>query len=170
MKKMTTVLALGVFVALIGGVLFAPVISAASEGQATMSATIAVVIDVDVSPTEVYWATIAKGTTDGPCDNNPFKIVIKSTTTVETDGQVQATALTSGSNTIPVGSIKIKNSDNTSSYVLTTSYETLTWIDNAAVPGASDNTINNNLFLTTAADQAAGTYAGTFYAKLIEAV
>jgi len=170
MKKMTMVLASSVFVALIAGVSFAPVISAADTGQATMSATVAVVIDVEVSPSAVYWASIAKNTTDGACDNNPFAITIKSTTTVKTDGQVKATDLTSGSNTIPVGNIKIKNSDNSSSYVLTTDYETLTWIDNAAVPGTSDNTINNNLFLSTAANQAAGTYTGTFYVKLIEAV
>jgi len=50
---------------------------------------------------------------------------------------------------------------------LSTTYENIPWLENIAVPGSSDNTQNVYTFLSTRANQTAGTYTGTIYVKLV---
>jgi len=151
----------------------APLTTAGEEQQGTMEATIATVIDISATQWP-KWAGATKGMTDVLADadtGNPLVVQVLETTTVSTDVQFKGSdnmQLTDGSDYIPIENVEYDNVDNTggNAVALTTDYANV-WTD---VPVPSESAISKNayFFLTTRADQKAGTYTGTLYVKAVE--
>ena len=179
MKKESVMLAsaLLVFLAIAATLSFSwiPLVSAAENEQSGgMLAEVSVVVDLQIDNLP-RWSYISKGASEQIADNdngNPMRIIIKSTTTARTYAQTKGSEnlqKTSGIyDYIGIDNVKMaQDSNKTNKFSLSTSYQTILWLDNIAVPGSSDNVQNVYMFLSTRSDQTAGTYTGTIYVKLV---
>jgi hypothetical protein len=143
---------------------------------ATISGTISISVQGPIN-----FGTIQKGQTDAAYGSNPWWIRINESTTVVTDsyicidnatyaseGIVVPVPGTYGDNCIDL--IKFNNTATPSGtdVAVYNTYVGLSWWQDIPVPGTGGTTINNYIYYTTAANQAAGTYGGTVYVKTVE--
>lgn len=148
-----------------------PVAALDNEQSGTMSASVAVAVDVEVSQWP-NWGSLSKGADNQLADTNagnPLLVTIKSTTTVQTTVSFEGSdnlQKTSGTyDYIGIENVKFDKDSYSAppDYTLTTSYQDV-WTD-IPVPGASDTTKDAYFTISTRADQMAGTYSGTLYVK-----
>ena len=179
MKKEDVMLASALLVLLATGVILSfswvPFVSAAENEQSGgMQATVETAVDLQIDNLP-KWTNISKGATEQIADTdngNPMRIIIKSTTTVRTYAQVKGSdnlEKTTGTyDYIGIDNVKMaEDQAKTNIFSLSTTYENISWLNDIAVPGASDNAQNVYMFLSTRSDQMAGTYTGTIYVKLV---
>jgi len=149
-----------------------PAVTADNVQTASMSATLGTIISVQVTPT-VAWSNLTKGSNNQVADA-VTQVTIKSITNVMTDASEYVTDLTGNKpgadNVIEASSILISQTGTIGSdnMQMSNSYQAISWMTDIAVPGASDNVLNSYFYISTAANQTAGTYTGTLYVKVAE--
>ncbi len=150
-----------------------PVGATEDTSQGGIVASIAVAVELEVNKWP-KWTNIPKGATDELADvdnGNPTEFVVLSTTTVPTKIQVKGSdnlQKTSGTyDYIGIENVEMGDDSSGPDEALTTEYSDVTWLTNLPVPSGSDDTYNVYFYLTTRADQTAGTYNGTLYVKLV---
>lgn len=149
-----------------------PFAAADNVQTASMSATLGTIISVQVTPT-VAWSNLTKGA-DNQVADAVTQVTIKSITNVMTDVSEKMDNLTGNKpgadNTIEASSIWISQTSSMGSdnMQMSNSYQAISWMTDVAVPGATDNVLNSYFYISTAANQTAGTYTGTLYVKVAE--
>ena len=149
-----------------------PAVTADNVQTASMSATLGTIISVQVTPT-VAWSNLTKGSNNQVADA-VTQVTIKSITNVMTDASEYVTDLTGNKpgadNVIEASSILISQTGTIGSdnMQMSNSYQAISWMTDIAVPGATDNVLNSYFYISTAANQTAGTYTGTLYVKAAE--
>jgi len=155
----------------------APVGAADNQTSGSMTASVAVVVDMTVTQWP-DWGSLSKGADNTLADaseGNPLIVTIESTTNVVTDvtmwGSDNLEKSTGDYDYIGIENVVLDNTGGGSPsgdiYTLTnteTSGEP-SWMQDIAVPGASDTAKNAYFYISTRDDQTAGDYTGTLYVK-----
>jgi len=153
-----------------------------SNASTTTSATVAVYIAIQLSPTlqtGIVFSNLQQGTTDNNADGNNYGsggtdywINVSSDTNVNVDYCIKADGpLTSGSNTIALSNYYFANSTTTDANTPSLSAKKAFTTSYQKMDTGLDNTQNEYLrfWLDVPAGQAPGTYENTVYFQAVEA-
>jgi len=181
LRKLLWILICGILIA--GAVYYTEPTEAVvtSNASTTTSATVAVYIAIQMSPTlqsGIVFSNLQQGTTDNNADGNNYGsagtdywINVSSDTNVNVDYCIKADGdLTSGSNTIPLSNYYFANNTTTDANIPSLSYKTAFTTTYQKMDTNLDNTQNEYLrfWLDVPSGQTPGTYTNTVYFQAIE--